>query len=109
MLKTNASVEQIVNEVAEKLKEEITVHKLILFGSYNNGIPREDSDFDIAVISDDFENMGLMEKMELFARVTVAVDSRVELMGFSVREFEQPEKSSLLAVIKREGNYLFNR
>ncbi len=107
MLKTNASLEQIVREVIEQLRERIAVNKLILFGSYNEGNPRPDSDFDIAVISNDFESMSLWDRMGLFAKIAVAVDSRLELLGFSLKEFEHPEKSSFLAMIKREGRCVF--
>ena len=107
MLKSNASVEHIVKETAEYLRRHIKIDKMILFGSYNNGNPREDSDFDIAVISKDFEKMSLLKKMELLAMVAVAVDSRVELLGFSTKEYSNPGKSSFIEKVKQEGRCLF--
>jgi len=103
MLKTNASIDQIAKEVAQFLSQYIEIDRVILFGSYGYGTPREDSDFDIAVISDDFERMSELEKIDLFAKAVVAVDSRVELIGFSKKEFLNPEIPSLLEMIKNKG------
>lgn len=107
MLKTDASIEQIAKEVIDFLSRYIKVDKVILFGSYGYGTPRKDSDFDIAIISEDFERMGVLEKIDLFAKTAIAVDSRVELAGFSKKEFLNPESFSLLRVIKDKGKVIF--
>ena len=108
MLKTEVVIEQIVNEVADFLSKYIRVDKLILFGSYGNGSPSKESDFDIAVISEDLERMPILEKMELFPKAAILVDSRVELKGFGRKEFLNPEKASLLEVIKRGQVFNFD-
>jgi predicted nucleotidyltransferase len=43
-------------------------NQLILFGSYSDGLPRKDSDFDIAVISADLENEGVLEKNRIILK-----------------------------------------
>ncbi len=106
MLKTDAPIEQIAKEAVDFLSKYIKVEKVILFGSYGYGTPRKDSDFDIAVISEDFEKMSVLEKIDLFARASVMVDSRVELVGFSKREFLNPESPSLLRIIKEKGKVI---
>lgn len=106
MLKTDASVEQIAKEVVDFLSNFIKVEKAVLFGSYGYGTPRKDSDFDIAIISEDFERMSVLEKIDLFAKASVAVDSRVELTGFSKKEFLNPSDLSLLRVIKDKGKVI---
>ena len=106
MLKTDASIEQIAKDVADFLSKYIKVDSVILFGSYGYGTPRKDSDFDIAIISEDFERMSVLEKIGLFAKTSVAVDSRVELVGFSKREFLNPGTLSLLRVIKEKGRVI---
>lgn len=107
MLKTDAPIEQIAKEAADFLSRYIKVERIILFGSYGYGAPRKDSDFDIAVISEDFERMSVLEKIDLFAKASVMVDSRVELVGFSKREFLNPESPSLLRIIKEKGKVIF--
>lgn len=107
MLKTGVSIEQIVKEVANFLSQYVKVDRLILYGSYSDGKSREDSDFDIAVISEDFENMSLLEKIELFSTAAVAIDSRIELKGFSKRDFLHPENSLFLKMIKNRGKIVY--
>lgn len=103
MLKTKATVEEIAKEVSEFLSSYIKINNLIIYGSYAYGSPRQDSDFDIAVISADFKKMNILEKMDLFAKTALATDSRVEIKGFSKEEFLHPEEGSLLEIIKRNG------
>ena len=106
MLKTNASVNQIAKETADFLSGYIKIDRLILFGSYLYGTPREDSDIDIAVISQDFEHMSILEKIGLLSKVAVAVDSRLEVIGFSKNDFLNPQPASLLDLIKQKGKTL---
>ncbi|MBL7132083.1 MAG: nucleotidyltransferase domain-containing protein [Candidatus Omnitrophica bacterium] len=108
MLKTEAPIGQIVNEVADFLSKYIKVNKLILFGSYGSGNPSKESDFDIAVISEDLEKMTILERMKLFSKAAILVDSRVELKGFGRSEFLKPEKASLLKMIKEEGKVVYS-
>lgn len=107
MLKTKATLEQIGEEIVSFLSGHIHVSSLIVFGSYAYGRPGEDSDFDIAVISDDLAGMNILERMKLFAKVALAVDSRVELKGFPETEFQHPEQGSLLEMIKRKGRVIY--
>lgn len=109
MLKAAATIEQIGREIVDFLGKHITVDQLILFGSYAHGNPRKDSDFDILVVSQDFENMDIFEKMKLFSEVTLAIDSRIELKGFSKSKFLNPENGSLLEMIKKRGKVIFSK
>ena len=108
MFKTNTPLDQIARELAGFLSQYIHVDKLILFGSHSYGQPREDSDIDIAVISEDFERMSVLEKIDLFARTSVAVDSRVELVGFPKKKYMNPDPCSLLGMIKQKGKVLIS-
>jgi len=107
MLKAEATVEEIGRQVAEFLSRYISVEKIILFGSYAYGHPRPDSDFDLAIISQDLEKMDILKKIELFAKVSVIVDSRVELKGFSKKEFLEAAKGSLPEMIKNRGRIIY--
>ena len=109
MLQKNASIRQIAKQTGEFLSQYIHVDKLVLFGSYQYGKPREDSDFDIAVISEDFEKMNFWDKLKLFAKTTLTIDSRLELIGFSKKEYLKPESASFLAFIKKKGKIVFSR
>ena len=52
----NQDIIDSVNKFIEEIKKKYNVTAIILFGSYAKGTENEDSDIDIAVISDDFEN-----------------------------------------------------
>lgn len=106
MLKTTSTIEKICQEAVEYLSRYIRLNRVILYGSYVSSGFRKDSDIDIAVISEDLEKMSVLKKIELFANVALAVDSRVEIKGFGKKEFLNPEKTSLLEVIKKEGKVI---
>ena len=106
MLRTHDSIKKIGHEVFNFLSLYIKVDRLILFGSYLNKTQRMDSDIDLAVISSDFEKMSIFKKINLLSKVPVAIDSRLELLGFTNKDFAKPEKISLLAFIKKTGQIL---
>ena len=88
------------------LSKHIGVEHLILFGSYANGSPRADSDIDVIVVSDDFKAMSVFDKISLLANASVAVDSRIELIGVSTNEYAQAQQGTLLSSIKEYGKVL---
>ena len=49
----NKDIIDSVNKFIEEIKKKYNVTAIILFGSYAKGTENEDSDIDIAVISDD--------------------------------------------------------
>jgi len=107
MLKKELTIDNIARQVTEILAAHIKVERLILYGSYAYGKPRQESDFDIAVISKDFKAMPLLKRMELFSRAALSIDPRIELKGFHSGEFSQPEKGSLLEMIKNKGKAIY--
>ncbi len=108
MLKTKVDIKQIGREVAEFLSNYIKVNRLILYGSYAHDNPREDSDLDIAVISEDLKKMTIIERMELFSKAALIIDSRIELKGFDKSEYMNPAKASMLEVIKKKGKVIYS-
>jgi len=106
MLKTKLSLGQLAVEIKDFLSKYIGVEHLILFGSYAKGFQRADSDIDVVVVSDDFKSMSAFDKISLLANVSVAVDSRIELIGVTSNEYEQAQRGSLLNDIKQSGKVL---
>ena len=84
MDKTNAL--NIARKYAETVKTVFDFQKIILFGSYIKGNPREDSDIDIAVVFSDYNNR-LDRQLELM-KLTRKVDTRIEPHPFREKEFE---------------------
>lgn len=56
---------QIVQKYVDKILENYNVDAIILFGSYAKSTKHEDSDIDMAVITDDIENDIFDEEVKL--------------------------------------------
>lgn len=62
---------------AAKVKEQFPDSKIVLYGSYSDGEPTENSDIDIAVIMNDFTGNWLKTSAGLW-RCTEDIDTRIE-------------------------------
>ncbi len=62
---------------AASVKEQFPESKIILYGSYSDGEPTEESDIDIAVIINNFTGNWLKTSSQLW-RYTENIDTRIE-------------------------------
>lgn len=69
MVRTEAEIRRMIEQYINQLKKEMTVNKVILYGSYAKGTATEDSDVDIAIESPDFSNNYLAEWQKLYRTV----------------------------------------
>ena len=69
----------------------ISVQKVLLFGSYMKGTPREDSDIDIAVISSAFQGDRYSDR-RIIVPFRRGIDSRIEPIPFTPEEFAAAER-----------------
>ena len=95
-----------VREIAKRYSEEVTKvlnpEKIILFGSYVNGTPREHSDIDIAVVMNDYQGNWLDTATMLCAlRVTVSMDIEPHLFD------ESCDRSGFLDFVKKTGEVIY--
>lgn len=67
----------------------IRVDQMIVFGSHAAGGAREESDIDVAVISDDFKDMNLLQRLETIglALAKARIMEPIEAMGYTEEEF----------------------
>ena len=75
----------IAQKYADAIKANHNYIKVILFGSYAKGNYTEDSDIDIAIIFNDFNNLIDMQ-LELM-RLRRKIDSRIEPHPFREKDF----------------------
>jgi predicted nucleotidyltransferase len=62
--------EEIKNRIVESLKP-LDLEKLVLFGSYANGNPTDESDIDLYVVTkDDFIPANWREKNEIYLKIS---------------------------------------
>lgn len=83
-------IHKIINTYLEILREnKIKISKVYLFGSYAKNRFTEDSDIDLAVVSDDFKG-DIIKNNLLLMRLRRNVDMRIEPHPFTKKEFSLP-------------------
>lgn len=90
-----------IKDYAKKLRQEIPVQKVILFGSYATGTFNEDSDIDIAIISDYFRDMKRVDSINFLLLRAMEYDLDLEPMAFTEIEFK--EQHGVVNQIVRTG------
>lgn len=105
---TRAEIRKIVKELVFSLSlNKIPVDKIILYGSYARGNPRDFSDIDIAIISPAFKGKKMLEIQADLAKIFSKYLSIIEPIGYSTEDFQLAEPETLLGEIKRSGEILY--
>ena len=78
----------IARRFADYLQHEIHVFGIYLFGSYVSGNTREDSDIDIAVVSDSFTG-DPVDDMTMLLLLKSNIDNRIEPHPFLPDDFTE--------------------
>ena len=87
----------IVNKYIEIVIKNYDVIAIILFGSYAKGTQREDSDIDIAVITDDIKTDKFDEEVNLM-QLRNGIDYRIEPHIITVADYENDETPFVVEV-----------
>jgi len=96
-------VKKFVQDFAHRLKDEIEIEKVVLFGSYAKGIASAESDVDIVIISPDFAKMDTWQRFKVLDKAYQDYTYEVEYFGFTPREFGKASPLTALGEIKRTG------
>ena len=97
--------EEAVKKVREELEKEIDVKEVYLFGSRAKGDFRKFSDYDFAVVSEDFENMKFGDRQQI-VRPTIRKalgDVALDVATYTPEEFERGKEGFLPEIIIEEG------
>lgn len=92
---------EIIKRYVEKVCEEYQIKTIILFGSYAKGTEHEDSDIDIAVITDDIKTDRFDEEIKLM-QLRWDIDLRIEPHIISISDYENNE-TPLVVEVKNTG------
>ena len=95
----NKEIADIVDKYIAIVKENYDVVAIILFGSYAKGTEHEDSDIDIAVITDDIKTDKFDEEVNL-TLLRRKIDSRIEPHIIKVEDYENDETPFVIEVKK---------
>jgi predicted nucleotidyltransferase len=74
----------------------IRIKKVILYGSYARGKATEESDIDLVVISDDFKNMDLWERLCILAHARIGIKEPMEILGLTENEFNEESEGTFI-------------
>ena len=107
MVTTKIDIKRTVKEFVAKLEPEVSVKKVILYGSYAHGRADEWSDIDIAVISDDFKKINPFKQAEFLALRKKGCDPRLEPLAFTLKEYKTASHLTFLGEIKRTGKVIY--
>jgi hypothetical protein len=100
LVKTGQQIEEIIKQYTSKLIDlGIGVERVILFGSYAKGHPREDSDIDLIVVSEDFESMNIRERLEVLGIASARIMQPIQAKGYTLQEMESKDKDSFLTEV----------
>lgn len=100
MVKTEREIKEIIRRFSEEVERlGVKPEKVLLYGSYAKGNPREDSDIDLIVVSPDFNGMNLRERLELLGLAAGRVFEPIEAMGYTQEEVEANRKGTFLEEI----------
>ena len=84
----NKIIMQIVQKYVEIIRQNYNVESIILFGSYAKGTQHEDSDIDIAIITDDIENDIFDEEVNLM-KLRRGIDYRLEPHIIRIEDYKK--------------------
>lgn len=84
------SIQRIVEDYVRKISKQIPVKKAILFGSYVKGTFDAESDIDLAIFSDYFQNMNKTEGIYFLLLQAADYDVDLEPLAFTVQDYEEP-------------------
>ena len=93
----NQEIADIVDKYIAIVKENYDVVAIILFGSYAKGTEHEDSDIDIAVVTDDIKTDKFDEEVKL-TLLRRKIDSRIEPHIIKVEDYENDETPFVVEV-----------
>lgn len=94
----NKLIMEIVQKYIEKICENYEVYAIILFGSYAKGTENEDSDIDIAIITDDIKNDVFDEELNLM-KLRRNIDTRIEPHLIRTEDYKNAETPFIQEVI----------
>ena len=92
---------EIVQKYVKKVCERYKVKTIILFGSYAKGTEHEDSDIDIAIITDDLKKDKFDEEINLM-QLRWDIDLRIEPHIISISDYENNE-TPFVVEVKNSG------
>ena len=91
----------VTMDYINKLKQQIPVEKVVLFGSYAKGCYTQDSDVDLAVFSPAFENMSRVDGLTFLLMQALGYKIDIQPQPYTMKDYT--EHTGLVDEIIRTG------
>ena len=88
-----------------ELAKYIKIEKAFLFGSWAEGRAREESDIDLLILSNNFENMDFWEKVKLLGKIKMQLLEPIDAVGMTPAEFKKG--GSLISEFAKKGEVVY--
>ncbi len=75
----------------------------VVFGSFATGQSRSDSDIDLLVVAERFDEPYAFAEVSLLWRVAARVDSRIEPVACGARQWTDDTANAIVEIARREG------
>ena len=82
---------EIIIKYIQELSKEISIDKVIIFGSYAKNTYNEDSDIDIAIFSKDFKTTSIIEDMSFLLIKTSGLGIDLQPQPFTLDDYSNPD------------------
>ncbi len=101
MAEIPTKVKEAILNLKERLKDQLEIEKMIIFGSYASGKFTEESDIDVCIIANNIQN-------DFAATITASgiaalVDPHIEPVVYSNYDYTNESNFGLLKEIKNTG------
>lgn len=104
---------EIIKNLIIKLLEEkgININKIVIFGSYLTSSFDEDSDIDIIIVSSDFRDKDIFERVELLSglhrKFVKTIKRPLDILYYSDEEWEEGH-SLIINSAKMSGGLIYS-
>ncbi|MCX5867013.1 MAG: nucleotidyltransferase domain-containing protein [Proteobacteria bacterium] len=111
MVKKTPLKREITNILVNLFQERgIDLNKIVIFGSWAKNTQKKDSDIDLIIVSKNFRNKGLFERVKLVRGVGRELVKKTgkpfDIMYYSDKEWENGN-SLIINAAKEEGKVIF--
>ncbi len=93
----NKDILNSINKYIKEIEKHYHIIAIILFGSYAKGTENENSDIDIAVVSDDFDD--IYDCMAALMGMTWDIDARIEPHPIKKKDYDEASDYFIKEVI----------
>lgn len=110
--KTKEELNALLNSVIQRLRENIEVDEILLFGSYAKGTEKDESDIDVAVISPELDTRNpIFENTLAVHRKSNIYEPYLQLLAFPSETFYEEKfiDPGFIQEIKRTGKSIYKK